>query len=130
MASVNATRKGRPSMDQKKLRGFKERLLQKKLEILEAYNKNKTYGKEADEDGAQDIADKASNSYAKEFLFSLSNTEREMLRLVDEALSRIAEQSFGVCAACEGEMEKKRLEAIPWARHCIACQEKQEQGLL
>lgn len=117
-------------MDQKKLRTFKERLVQKKLEILDAYNKNKAYGKAADEEGAQDIADKASNSYTKEFLFSLSNSERDLLQLVDEALVRIGDRRFGVCASCEDEMDRKRLEAIPWAKHCIACQEKQEQGLL
>jgi DnaK suppressor protein len=130
MASVNATRKGRARMEQKKLRVFRERLQQKKLEILEAYNKNKTYGKEADEDGAQDIADKASNSYAKEFLFSLSNSERELLQLMDDALTRIEDKRFGVCLSCEEEMNQKRLEAVPWAKHCLACQEKQELGLL
>ena len=130
MASVNETRKGRAIMEQKKLRVFRERLQQKKQEILEAYNKNKTYGKEADEDGAQDIADKASNSYAKEFLFSLSNSERELLQLMDDALARIEDKRFGVCVSCEEEMNQKRLEAVPWARHCLACQEKQELGLL
>ena len=50
MASGNATRKGRASMEQKKLRGFRERLVQKKQDILEAYTKNKNYGKEADEE--------------------------------------------------------------------------------
>jgi DnaK suppressor protein len=117
-------------MEQKKTKLFKEKLLQKKLEILEAYNKNKAYGKEADGEGAQDIADKASNSYAKEFLFSLSNSEREMLQLVDEALGRINDKRFGVCVSCEDEMDRRRLEAVPWAKHCISCQEKQEQGLL
>jgi len=118
-------------MEQKKMKLLKDKLLQKKREILEAYSKNKAYGMEADGQGAQDIADKASNSYAKEFLFSLSNSERETLQLVDEALLRIGEKkNFGYCASCEGEMEKKRLEAIPWAKHCLSCQEKQEQGLL
>jgi DnaK suppressor protein len=117
-------------MESKKTRVFRERLLLKKREILEAYNKNKAYGKEADEEGAQDIADKASSSYAKEFLFSLSNTEREMLQLVDEALVRIGARRFGLCAACGGEMNMKRLEAVPWAGLCLPCQEKQEQGLL
>jgi len=117
-------------MDQKKLKAFREKLVEKKLEILEVYNKNKTYGKEADEEGAQDIADKASNSYTKEFLFSLSNTERDLLQLVDEALARIDGRRFGVCVVCEDEMERKRLEAVPWAKRCISCQEKQEQGLL
>jgi DnaK suppressor protein len=117
-------------MDQKKMKVFREKLQQKKQEILEAYNKNKTYGKEADGEGSQDIADKATSSYAKEFLFSLSNSERDMLQLVDEALDRIGDRRFGVCIVCEDEMDKKRLEAVPWARHCISCQEKQEQGLL
>jgi len=117
-------------MDQKKLKALREKLLLKKHQILEAYNKNKTYGKEADEDGAQDIADKASNSYTKEFLFSLSNNERDMLQLVDEALTRVEGRRFGVCVVCEDEVDKKRLEAVPWAKYCISCQEKQEQGLL
>ncbi|HSB61336.1 MAG TPA: TraR/DksA C4-type zinc finger protein [Vicinamibacteria bacterium] len=117
-------------MDQKRLKAFRERLLQKKQEILEAYTKNKNYGKEADGEGAQDIADKASNSYAKEFLFSLSNSERDLLQLVDEAILRIEDKRYGVCVSCEEEMNQKRLEAVPWARHCLACQEKQELGLL
>jgi DnaK suppressor protein len=117
-------------MDQRKTKAFRERLQQKKQEILEAYHKNKSYGKEADGEATQDVADKAANSYTKEFLFSLSNTERAMLQMVDEALARIDNRRFGVCVSCEEEMNLKRLEAVPWARLCLACQEKQESGLL
>ena len=117
-------------MDRKKLKAYRERLLIKKQEILETYNKNKDYGKHADEDTSQDIADKASNSYAKEFLFSLSNSERDMLQLVEEALQRLDSDRYGTCEVCEDEMDKKRLEAVPWAKRCVTCQEKQEQGLL
>ncbi|MGE5125033.1 MAG: TraR/DksA family transcriptional regulator [Betaproteobacteria bacterium] len=117
-------------MDQKRLRAFRERLLLKKREILEAYHKNKSYGMEADGEATQDIADKAANSYTKEFLFSLSNTERTLLQMVDDALLRIDERRFGVCASCEEEMNAKRLEAVPWARLCLSCQEKQESGQL
>jgi RNA polymerase-binding transcription factor len=117
-------------MDQKKLKLYRDKLVLKKQEILEAYNKNVSYGKEADGEGAQDIADKASNSYTKEFLFSLSNSERDMLQLVDEAIFRIEHDRYGVCVVCEDEMDRKRLEAVPWAKRCISCQEKQEQGLL
>lgn len=118
------------TMDQKKLKLFKERLESRKQEILLAYNRNKGYGKEADAEGSQDIADKAANSYTKEFLFSLSSSERAMLQDVDEALGRIDDRSFGFCVVCEEEMDKKRLEAVPWAKRCIDCQEKQELGLL
>jgi DnaK suppressor protein len=117
-------------MDQKKLKALREQLIRRKSEILDAFTKNKNYGKEADEEGAQDIADKATNSYTKEFLFSLSNSEREMLQEVDEALARLEGGRFGVCVACEETIERKRLEAVPWTRHCLACQQKVEQGVL
>ena len=117
-------------MDQKKVKSYRDRLLLKKQEILEAYNKNKSYGKEADGEATQDIADKAANSYTKEFLFSLSNSERNTLQQVDDALTRIETRRYGVCAACEDDMNLKRLEAVPWARLCLSCQEKQESGQL
>ena len=117
-------------MEQKKLKTYREKLIQKKEEILVAYTKNKNYGKEADEEGAQDVADKAASSYTKEFLFSLSNNERDVLQLVEEALARVNTDDFGVCVVCEDEMDRKRLEAVPWAKRCLSCQEKQEQGLL
>jgi DnaK suppressor protein len=117
-------------MDQKKIKFLRDQLLRRKAEILDAFNKNKTYGKEADEEGAQDVADKASSSYTKEFLFSLSNSEREMLQELDAALGRIEGERFGICVCCEEAIERKRIEAVPWARHCLACQQKLEQGLL
>ena len=117
-------------MDQKRAKVFKERLLLKKQQLLEAFNKNKSYGKEADGEATQDIADKAANSYTKEFLFSLSNTERDILQQVDEAIVRLDGRRFGTCASCEEEMNLKRLEAVPWARFCLSCQEKQESGQL
>jgi DnaK suppressor protein len=117
-------------MDQKKIRAFREKLLLKKQEILETFTKNKSYGMEADGEPSQDIADKAANSYTKEFLFSLSNSERQLLQQVDDALARIDVRRYGVCASCEDSMNLKRLQAVPWATLCISCQEKQELGQL
>ena len=116
-------------MDQRRVKGLREKLLAKRHEIVAAYNKNKAYGQQADEDGAQDIADKASSSYAKEFLFTLSNSDRETLQLVEDALARLGGDRFGVCQACGAPVERKRLEAVPWARCCLSCQEQQESGL-
>jgi DnaK suppressor protein len=53
-----------------------------------------------------------------------------MLQLVDDALTRIKEGTFGECDSCHEELQQKRLEAVPWTRYCINCQEKKEQGLL
>ncbi len=116
-------------MDKKKLEQFKKRLEQRQQELRRTVSRNVQDGRAADsEDIAQDIADKAANSYTKEFLFSQSSNDRALLARVEEALVRIREGNFGECINCGDEMNPKRLEAVPWARYCIKCQEKIEQG--
>ena len=87
-------------------------------------------GRLADEDPTVDLADKAANSYTKEFLFGMTNTDRTILNMIEAALKRIQKEEYGVCANCQDEMQQKRLEAVPWAKHCITCQEKAEKGQL
>ncbi|MHB8734954.1 MAG: TraR/DksA family transcriptional regulator [Terriglobales bacterium] len=117
-------------MDKRKLETFKKRLLQKQQDLNRAVSRNEQDGRLADEEVTQDIADKAINSYTKEFLFHQSNNDRQALQLIDEALTRIRDGSFGQCITCGSELNPKRLDAVPWARYCIACQEKVEQGVL
>jgi RNA polymerase-binding transcription factor len=139
--TVDASVTGRPktlignygievTMDKKKLEAFKKRLETRQQELRRTVTRNQADGRSADEDTAQDIADRAASSYTKEFLFSQSNNERQTLMMVDGALARIREGSFGECISCGKEINAKRLEAVPWTRHCIECQEKLEQGLL
>ena len=117
-------------MDKKTLDSFRKRLEERQRELRSAVTRNTQDGREADSESAQDVADRAANSYTKEFLFSQSSSERHTLTLVEGALSRLREGSFGECISCGEEINSKRLEAVPWAQHCIACQEKLEQGLL
>ncbi len=117
-------------MDKKRLEHFKVKLQQKQQDLMLAVSRNEQDGRQADEEATQDIADKALNSYTKEFLFHQSNTDRTQLQLVVEALGRIRDGSFGECVTCGEEINSKRLEAVPWARYCLACQEKVEQGVL
>lgn len=117
-------------MDARRLDRFRKKLLKKKEELLQMVSKTEQYGREADEESSQDVADKAASSYTKEFLFSHSSSERSIMQLVDEALDRVEDGSFGVCMACEDAIQARRLEAVPWTRYCISCQEKQEEGLL
>jgi DnaK suppressor protein len=117
-------------MDKKKLDYFKKRLESRQQDLRRTVTRTEQDGRKADEDSAQDIADRAASSYTKEFLFSQSNNDRQLLQMVEGALSRIRQGSFGECISCGKEINPKRLEAVPWTRHCIECQEKLEQGLL
>ena len=117
-------------MHTRRLDHFRKKLLKKKDELYRMVSKTEQYGREADEESSQDVADKAASSYTKEFLFSHSSSERSIMQLVEEALDRVGTDSFGVCIACGSAIQARRLEAVPWTRYCISCQEKQEEGLL
>ena len=75
------------------------------------------------------MADIGSDAFEQEFTLSLMATEEETLDLVEQALGRIRDRTYGVCEECGGVIAKKRLEAIPFASLCIRCAEKQEQGI-
>ena len=117
-------------MDKKKLEQFKKHLEERQQDLRKIVARNEQDGRDADVGTAQDIADRAANSYTKEFLFHQSNSERQTLQMVESALSRIREGVFGECINCGNEINAKRLEAVPWTRYCIACQEKLEKGQL
>ena len=117
-------------MDKKRLEYYKKKLLTRREELMKTIARTQEEGRTADEDPTVDLADKAANSYTKEFLFGMTNTDRTIVNMIDAALKRITADEYGVCANCQEEMQQKRLEAVPWAKHCISCQEKMEQGLL
>lgn len=116
-------------MDKKRLDYYKKKLVARRDELMKTIARTQEEGRAADDDPTVDLADKAANSYTKEFLFGMTNADRSTLNLIDAALKRIQAEEYGVCANCQEEMQQKRLEAVPWAKHCIACQEKMEQGL-
>lgn len=78
--------------------------------------------------GPLDAVDVSCGNSSKESMFDYSIQNRSQLRLVELALERIRSGNFGTCAACEGSIGLKRLQAVPWASHCIRCQQRFEYG--
>ncbi len=117
-------------MDKKRLDQFRKTLEERQQALRRNVTRSEQDGRASDLDTAQDIADRAASSYNKEFLFHQSNSERQLLQMVEGALSRLREGSFGQCISCGKDINPKRLEAVPWTRHCIECQERLEQGRL
>src|ERR1700758_872131 len=126
----NFAQRGGTHMDKKRLDYYKKKLLARCDEVLKTIRRTAEEGRPDHEDPSVDLADKAANSYTKEFLFGMTNTDRTILNMIEAALKRIQKEEYGVCANCQDEMQQKRLEAVPWAKHCITCQEKAEKGQL
>lgn len=109
---------------------FRKRLLAKQEELLHDLSRNREVTDESVDEQAQDMVDRATSAYTREFAFSLSESDRKTLLLIDQALLRLDQGTFGTCVHCQGPVQEKRLEAVPWARHCLECQELQDKGLL
>ncbi len=73
------------------------------------------------------MADMASDSFDREFAYTLASNEQELIYLISEALVRIDNNEFGICENCVKPITKKRLRAVPYAKHCIKCQEEEEK---
>lgn len=117
-------------MEKQRVEQYRKHLLGKREDLLGLLQRAEKDGRVVEEEGTQDLADKAASAYTKEFLFHQSSSERTLLQMIEEALARIEAGRFGQCQHCGGPMLAKRLDAVPWARHCIPCQELQDQGLL
>ncbi len=78
-------------------------------------------------ESVHDSADQSVISLSKESLFERSSERRTVLRLIEAALRRIANGSFGICIGCGDEIQTQRLEALPWTQFCLRCQEEIEE---
>jgi RNA polymerase-binding transcription factor len=76
--------------------------------------------------GAQqgDLIDQANADAEAELQVRLHHSDARLLRAIEEALTRIRRNTFGVCEACNHPISRARLEAVPWARHCRDCKER------
>jgi len=75
-----------------------------------------------------DVVDTTQQAIDLEMACRDLNRQAQMARLLREALISIDAGTYGFCAHCEEPIAPKRLAAVPWARLCLACQEKSEGG--
>lgn len=73
------------------------------------------------------MADQGTDAMEREKAFLFASKSGRLLYHIDEALRRIKDKSYGKCQGCGKQISMTRLEAVPHARFCIACKEKEEQ---
>jgi RNA polymerase-binding protein DksA len=74
------------------------------------------------------MADLGTDNFEQEFTLSLIQNEEQVLGEISEALDRIDHETYGQCEECGGVIAKARLQAIPYARHCVKCARKVQEG--
>jgi DnaK suppressor protein len=115
-------------MDKNRIAKFQEILTKRRDELRHNLASAQGQRHEA-QDFGRDEGDRANASISKEMTFRQKAQEQGLLTLVEAALSRIQGGTFGECPNCGQEIGANRLNAVPWSRYCIACQELiAEQG--
>ena len=105
---------------------IKERLMGKRSEILKLIQSSKSLERDVGDLTFSNEIDLASSLEGREMVFQLTSRDRNELRLIEEAVFRINEGTYGACESCEKKISLKRLQSMPLTSLCIECQEAAE----
>ncbi|HVD05968.1 MAG TPA: TraR/DksA family transcriptional regulator [Gemmatimonadaceae bacterium] len=134
--SGGAKGKSKP-MTKKMLQHFEKRLLEERKRVLKELGHHEDSFKQNQQDSDGDLssysfhmADQGTDAMEREKAFLFASQEGRFLWHIDEALRRIyrSPETFGKCQNCGEDIDYDRLDALPHARLCIACKQKEEDG--
>ncbi len=109
-------------MDGAKLQYFQSLLLNELRSHTQHVRDDQAAAIELSDDGVKDSSDFSVLDVSKELVLKLGERESQMVADIDQALLRIKEGSYGICAGCGKLIDEKRLETLPTARYDAACQ--------
>ena len=114
------------------LEKFRQRLLVRRRELTKDMNhlEDEALGDSASGDLSTipfHMADLGTDTFDRDFALGLMENSAEELVALDEALARIRDGRYGMCDLCGEAIPRARLEAIPYTKHCVPCQQKQER---
>ena len=114
-------------MTAERLNYFKEKLLVMRKDLIAKLNEKYNEALSLDSDSGQDSADEAYNIYNKNLMLGKVETDALKLQLVEQALQRIENGTYGVCLECEDDIDERRLEIVPFGRFCTDCKSELEK---
>jgi DnaK suppressor protein len=95
-------------------------------EIEESLGQSLTEDQQRRLESARDVGDQALMDLERELGISLMEMRNRRRQSIDEALTRLHEGTYGICADCGIEISEKRLQAVPFAKLCVECQSREE----
>jgi len=115
-------------MDAQKLEHYRSTLLKELQQHMQNVRGDQAAALDSLDDGVKDSVDMSLQDLNQEMALRLGERESQIVADIDQALMRIDEGSYGVCARCGKPIEDRRLEAVPTARYDAACQTLVEEN--
>jgi len=114
-------------MREQEVSEIKKRLYTRREELLMDFRKQNAEAAELLDKGVPDVGDLSMTESLRDLLHLLSESDREEILRIDEALDRIENGTYGRCQLCDEPIALKRLEVIPHAQYCVECKERLEK---
>ncbi len=99
-------------------------MLEERLRSLRENMSTPTAAVVARRDEPNDYGDMAEQSHEEWLFLNRNAITAAQVRETEEALERLEDGGYGTCMGCEKPISPKRLQAVPWAKYCVPCQEK------
>jgi DnaK suppressor protein len=122
-AKEREAREQRQEVLHKMLLGKRQAIIK---EIEESLGQSLTEDQQRRLESARDVGDQALMDLERELGISLMEMRNRRRQSIDEALTRLHEGTYGICAECGVEISEKRLQAVPFAKLCVECQSRAE----
>lgn len=122
-AKEREVRERRQEVLHKMLLGKRQEIIR---EIEESLGQSLTEDQQRRLESARDVGDQALMDLERELGISLMEMRNRRRQSIDEALMRLHEGTYGMCAECGVEISEKRLQVVPFAKLCVECQSKEE----
>jgi len=122
-AKEREAREQRQEVLHKMLLGKRQEIIK---EIEESLGQSLTEDQQRRLESARDVGDQALMDLERELGISLMEMRNRRRQSIDEALTRLHEGTYGICAECGVEVSEKRLQAVPFAKLCVECQSRAE----
>ena len=107
----------------------KKKLTAERSELIDSLvGRNDQFEKLGGATESGDDVDIASDTIDRTLLNSLGEADQFRLKMIDAALDRIVQGTYGICLQCNEPIAKARLEAIPYSPFCVACQSEYEKN--
>ena len=118
----------------RQLRGYRELLETKRAELMEDVGSMESQALRSSSGEISHMpihmADIGSDAFDQDLKLGVAASERDRIRMIDEALSRIGDRTYGVCPSTGTPIPTARLKAKPWAKYTIDAARRIEQGLV
>ena len=103
------------------------RLIELRNDLLEQVQILSEQALQSSKEAGEESADIGSDNFSRETELILITKEEHQIKLINEAIERLKNGSYGICMTCNKNIQQGRLEAIPYAKYCINCKKRLEE---